>query len=73
MSQAVTLLRIGTTVRVNVDQVKDRISASLLQQLRQDPRGRVVDYKMTDGGGIGLILEFRDSNRSWFFENEVSR
>ena len=73
MTQAATLSKIGTRVKVDLDRVRDRIPSSLLKTLSTDPRGRVKDYKMTDGYGIGLILELSDGTSSWFFANEIVR
>ena len=72
MSQAATLSRIGTRVKIDLEQVRDRIPATLAKQLTNDPRGRVVDYKMTDGG-IGLVVELSNGSTSWFFADEISR
>ena len=74
MSPAVTLLRIGSNVSVDLDRVRDRIPGALMSVLRNNPRGKVVDYKMTDGlGGIGLVLELSDGTTNWFFDNEIKR
>ena len=74
MPQAVAALnRIGSTVRVNLDKVRDRIPSKLVNQLSDNPRGKIVDYKMMDGNGIGVILKFSDGSTSWFFEDEVKR
>jgi len=73
MANAATLTRIGSNVRVQVDQVRDRIPGALLKKLKDNPRGKVVDYKMTDGGAIGLILELSDGSTSWFFNEELGR
>ena len=73
MPKAAALNRIGSTVKVNLDKVRDRIPVKLLNQLSDDPRGRVVDYKMTDGLGIGVVLKLSDGSTSWFFEDEVKR
>ena len=72
MSQATTLTRIGSKVKVNLDRVRDRIPTSLLKLLNNEPRGTVMDYKMTDGQGIGLVIEFSDGTTSWFFDDEIS-
>ncbi len=72
MGKAATLNRIGSRVKVFLDQVKDRIPGNLSRQLASDPRGKVIGYKMTDGTGIGVILELSDGSTCWFFENEVS-
>ena len=73
MAQATTLTRIGSNVRVQVDQVRDRIPKDLLNKLKTNPRGKVVDYKMTDGTDIGLVLELSDGTTSWFFDKEIIR
>ena len=57
---------------MNLDQVRDRIPTSLLKLLNEDPRGTVRDYKMTDGQGIGLVLELSNGSTSWFFNDEIS-
>ena len=73
MPKAAALNRIGSTVKVNLEKVRDRIPVKLLNQLSDDPRGQVVDYKMTDGLGIGVVLKLSDGSTSWFFEDEVKR
>ena len=73
MSSAVTLKGIGSRVKVDVDLVRDRISSILLKRLQNNPQGKVVGYKMTDGGGIGVVLELSDGSTSWFFDDEIGR
>ncbi len=73
MSQATTLNRIGSTVKVQIDSVKDRIPSNLVEQLNNNPRGKVLGYKMTDATGIGVVLELSDGTTSWFFDDEISR
>ena len=73
MAKTTTLTRIGSNVRVQVDQVRDRIPENLLNKLKANPRGKVVDYKMTDGrGGIGVVIKLKDGSENWFFEEEIS-
>ena len=72
MAKATTLTRIGSNVRVQIDQVRDRIPGNLLQKLKVNPRGKVLDYKMTDSNGIGIVLELSDGTTSWFFDDEIS-
>ena len=73
MPKTNTLTRIGSTVKIQLEKVRDRIPSNLLSKLKNDPRGKVLDYKMTDGTGIGLVLELRDGTTSWFFDEEVNR
>ena len=73
MPQTVNLTKIGSRVKIDLEKVKDRISGSLIDKLSTDPRATVSDYKMTDGGDIGVVLELSDGKTSWFFGNEVVR
>ncbi len=72
MAESPTLTRIGSNVTIQVDQVRDRIPGNLLKTIKANPRGRVIDYKMTDSNGIGLILELNDGTTSWFFQEEIN-
>ena len=73
MAKPASLTRIGSKIKINIERVRDRIPSSLIEQLTKDPRGTVIDYKMTDGrGGIGLIIKMNDGSKNWFFEDEVS-
>tara|TARA_Y100001968_G_scaffold247258_1_gene231699 strand:- start:128 stop:349 length:222 start_codon:yes stop_codon:yes gene_type:complete len=73
MPQAVALNRIGSTVKINLEKIRDRIPSKLLNQISNNPRGQVVDYQMTDAGGIGLVVKLSDGTTSWFFEDEITR
>ena len=73
MPKAATLNKIGSQVRVNLDLVRDRIPGKLSETLANNPRGKIVGYKMTDGiGGIGFVLELSDGTTNWFFSDEIS-
>tara|TARA_B100000700_G_C15021745_1_gene846071 strand:+ start:315 stop:743 length:429 start_codon:yes stop_codon:yes gene_type:complete len=71
MNQDVHLTEIGSEVTVDLPLVKDRIPDTLEYILNKNPKGKVVGYKMTDGMGIGLILELDNGIKSWFFDEEI--
>ena len=73
MPQSANLTKIGSRVKIDLDKVKDRISGNLIQKISSDPRATVMDYKMTDGGGVGVVLKLADGTKNWFFESEVGR
>ncbi len=73
MPQSLNIARIGSQIKVDLEKIRDSIPQALAQKLTKDPRGTVKDYKMTDGGGIGLVLEFSDGSKGWFFEDELGR
>ena len=75
MAKAVAppLIRVGSRVKIDLDRVKDRIPSSLSKLLTSDPRGTVIGYRMTDGGGIGLVLKLSNGSTNWFFNEELTQ
>ena len=65
------LVKIGSEVKVNVNLSKDRLSSKTLEIINANPKCTVIDFKITDGKGIGLILELKNGEKEWFFENEI--
>ena len=66
-----TFVTKGTKIRIKPDQVFDRLPQRLRNQISKDPWGIVVEYKITDGQGLGLVLELEDGSTSWFFNHEL--
>ena len=65
------LVRVGSSIRVNTDLSNDRLSQSTLEMIDPSSKYIVKDFKITDGKGIGVIIELPNGDREWFFENEV--
>ena len=61
----------GQRLQVVLDKVEDRLSSRLLKQLKVDPCGLLIGYKMVDGNQFGFALKFSDGNTHWFFEHEL--
>ena len=55
--------------KVKVCRLRDRVSTEIVGKLGKV--GTIQDYKMTDGSGVGVIVQFDDQSASWFFEDEV--
>ncbi len=72
MSQSLSLLKIGSTVQVDLDLVQDRFPEDLVNRLKDNPTGKILDYKMTDGNSIGIVVELSDKSKIWLFDTEVS-
>ena len=70
MPKSANLARIGSKIRIDLARVKNRIPQNLINKLNTDPRATVLDYKMTDGGGVGVVVRFNDGTKRWFFEDE---
>jgi Protein of unknown function (DUF2862) len=55
--------------KVKVYRLRDRVSNTIVGKLGQV--GTVKDFKMTDGSGVGAVVEFGDRSTTWFFEDEL--
>ena len=60
-------MEIGQTVKVY--RLRDRVSAEIAQRMGQV--GTIQEYKMVDGSGVGVVVEFDDKFATWFFEDEL--
>tara|TARA_Y100001968_G_C19133412_1_gene607872 strand:+ start:104 stop:346 length:243 start_codon:yes stop_codon:yes gene_type:complete len=62
----------GQVLKVDLNEVKDRLSKNIINLLSKDPNGKLVGYKMVDGNQFGLVLELNIGVTQWFFESELS-
>jgi hypothetical protein len=69
-SMASASVTIGSKVRVL--RVRDRIPADLVATLKANPTGTVRDFRVTDGKGIGVVVELDGGGTSWFFDDEIT-
>ena len=65
------LVKIGNPVRINVDLSKDRLSTKTLEAIGSSSTCIVKDFRLTDGKGIGVVVELSNGENEWFFENEI--
>ena len=65
------ILRVGMEIgqKVKVYRLRDRVSADIAKKLGQV--GTVKEFKMTDGSGVGVVVQFEDRTATWFFEDEI--
>ncbi len=61
----------GQNLRVDLNRVRDRLPAKLIDQLSSDPLGQLIGYKMVDGNQFGLAIQFSNGKVAWFFEDEL--
>jgi hypothetical protein len=52
--------------KVKVCRLRDRQVVAKLGEV-----GIVKGFKMTDGSGVGAVVEFEDKTTSWFFDDEL--
>ncbi len=65
------LVKIGSVVKVNPSASKDRLNSKTLEAIKESPKCTVNDFRITDGKGIGVVLELKNGEKEWFFENEI--
>ena len=57
---------------VDIQSLNDRLQNNIIEQLKIDPKGILIGYKMVDGNQFGLVLRLNNGLIQWFFENELT-
>ncbi len=65
-------LKKGQILRVEINEVKDRLPQNILEIIRKEPIVELVGYKMVDGNQFGLVVKLNNGAINWFFEKELS-
>ena len=64
-------VKIGNTVQVNLELSKDRLTKETIDAINVSSLGKISDFRITDGKGIGVILQLSNGKEQWFFEDEI--
>ena len=73
MAETKSLPKIGSRVKININKVKDRLPAKLIDLISSNPRAMISGYKMTDGRSIGITAKLQNGVESWFFPEEIEK
>lgn len=73
MAETKLLPKIGSKVKININKVKDRLPAKLIDQISSNPRVVTTGYKMTDGRSIGITVKLQNGKENWFFPEEIEK
>ena len=73
MAESQLLPKIGSKVKININEVNDRLPAKLIDQISTNPKAIITGYKMTDGRSIGITAKFQNGFESWFFPEEIEK
>ena len=63
--------KIGNSAQVNLELSKDRLNKEIIDTINVSTVGRISDFRITDGKGIGVVLQLSNGKEQWFFENEI--
>ena len=64
-------VKIGNSVQVNLELSKDRLTKETIDAINASSLGKISDFRITDGKGIGVVLELSNGKEQWFFEDEI--
>ena len=66
------LIPIGSRIKVDKSKIENLLAEKILDGLPQIINGEVIDYKMTDGMGIGYVLMTDNNLKIWIFNRELN-
>ena len=64
-------VNIGDSVQVNLELSKDRLTKETIDAINVSSLGKISDFRITDGKGIGVVLQLSNGKEQWFFEDEI--
>jgi len=64
-------VKIGNSVQINLKLSKDRLTKETIDAINISSLGKISDFRITDGKGIGVVLELSNGKEQWFFEDEI--
>ena len=63
--------KIGDFVQINIELSKDRFTKKTIDAINISSKCKISDFRITDGKGIGVILQLSNGEEQWFFEDEI--
>ena len=64
-------VKIGNFVQVNLELSKDRLTKETIDAINVSSLCKISDFRITDGKGIGVVLQLSNGKEQWFFEDEI--
>tara|TARA_B100000945_G_C20323666_1_gene568907 strand:+ start:69 stop:458 length:390 start_codon:yes stop_codon:yes gene_type:complete len=64
-------VKIGGSVKVNLELSEDRHTKEIIEAINISSEAEIIDFRITDGKGIGVVLKLSNGKEQWFFENEI--
>ena len=70
--EVIPLIPVGAKIKVDKSKIRNVLPKEILEDLPRMISGEVIDYKMTDGRGIGYVLMTENNLKIWIFNNELN-
>ena len=64
--------KIGDYVQVSLAQSKDRLTKEIIAAINDSSVATINDFRITDGKGIGVVVQLSNGKEQWFFEDEIN-
>ena len=64
-------VKIGNSVQVNLELSRDRLTKETIDAINVSSLGKLSEFRITDGKGIGVVLQLSNGKEQWFFEDEI--
>ena len=65
-------VKVGNSVQVNLELSRDRLTKETIDAINVSSLGKLSDFRITDGKGIGVVLQLSNGKEQWFFEDEIN-
>ena len=63
--------KIGNSVQINLELSRDRLAKEVIDAINISSVAKISDFRITDGKGIGVVLQLSNGKEQWFFEDEI--
>ncbi len=63
--------KIGDFVQIKLELSSDRLNKEVIDAINKSSVAKISDFRITDGKGIGVILQLSNGKEQWFFEDEI--
>ncbi len=73
MAETKLLPKIGSKIKININKVKDRLPAKLIDQISSSPKAVITGYKMTDGRVLESPQNFRMVSKIGFSQKKLRK
>ena len=62
----------GQNLKIEINELKDRLPKHVMNVIKANPNVELVGYKLVDGNQFGLAVKLHNGEINWFFEKELS-